>query len=187
MENCCENTVRPVRTLGFLGAITLIAALAGSCSSNPEPRTIPKVQTESMAYLVEENQKIPGRYYGNQDLMAELTSSDRSVAIENINKAYDQLQANYPEWLDDTEIKSLVDLWMNESRWQQDADNNNSDAYGIPQAMYSKKYINQGYFIGYKDYPKSADTQIAWGLYYITEKYNRPSAAWQYWQDHGWY
>lgn len=109
-------------------------------------------------------------------------------AIRNINLNYDHLQLKNPAWLKNKkETQALIDLWMHESRWQQDSDNPESDAYGIPQTIYSDENIKKGYVLGYADYKKSAETQISWGLYYIYERYKKPTLAFRHWQDNGWY
>ena len=188
MNRSPENTFRPKRVAGALGAIGIVTLVAWVGSDHKDVTVIPKIQTESAAVLIDTNNEIPGRYYGPDSLLSELNSDEKSNAIVNINLAYEQLEMSHPKWLKNIhEVKALVDLWMNESRWQQDSDNPESDAYGIPQAIISRQNIKQGYFLGYADYKESAYTQIAWGLFYISETYKKPTKAWEHWQDHGWY
>jgi hypothetical protein len=189
MFEAIEKKVRPRRVIIALGAIGLTSAIASWTTTNTtESEMTLKPQAESEAVLIGPSNELPGLYYGDFGLLKELSENDKNSAIKNINLAYEQLKLSYPKWFKDSaQTKALVDLWMNESGWQQDADNDSSDAYGIPQAILSEENIDAGYFIGYSDYKKSADVQIAWGLYYISEIYKKPSAAWQHWQDNGWY
>ena len=58
-----------------------------------------------------------------------------------------------------------------------------SGAYGIPQALPGSKMASAG-----SDWQNSAETQIKWGLGYISSRYGTPCGAWSTWQAHGgWY
>jgi len=184
-----EKNVRPKTVIRALAGIALLS-LAASQVSPPEKngQLEYKYSAESSAVLVAINNELPGRYYGDRSLLNNLDEADKLEAIKNINIAYNQMEISYKKWLQDgSKARALVDLWMQESRWQQDADNESSDAYGIPQAMLSEQNIKAGYFLGYGDYVNSAETQIAWGLYYISEKYNNPISALDHWKLNGWY
>jgi hypothetical protein len=73
-------------------------------------------------------------------------------------------------------------LWSGESGWNVHADNPNSDAYGIPQALPGSKMASAG-----PNWRDNAETQIRWGLGYIENRYGSGCAAWSYKQSHGWY
>ncbi|MGH3169187.1 MAG: transglycosylase SLT domain-containing protein, partial [Trebonia sp.] len=75
----------------------------------------------------------------------------------------------------------LEDLWQQESSWLYDAENA-SGAYGIPQALPASKMASAG-----SDYLTDPDTQIRWGLGYITEVYGTPCSAWDHEVADGWY
>ncbi len=184
-----EKIIRPRLAIGALGSIALASLIAASISQEESFDQLEYTYSaESKAVLVDINNKFPGRYYGEESLLNELSEEDKMEAVRNINLAYNQLETSYRKWMNGTtETKSLVDLWMQESRWQQDANGESSDAYGIPQAILSKRNINAGYFLGYSDFKDSADTQIAWGLYYISESYKKPSLALEHWSENGWY
>jgi hypothetical protein len=77
---------------------------------------------------------------------------------------------------------SLLQMWTNESGWDQTASNPGSGAYGIPQALPGDKMSSVG-----SDWRTSSATQIAWGLGYIQERYVDPCQAWSFWQAHQWY
>ncbi|MFE5853213.1 C40 family peptidase [Streptomyces sp. NPDC056500] len=75
------------------------------------------------------------------------------------------------------QFDALYKLWMRESNWNHRADNPNSDAYGIPQAMSNihKETDNAAW-------RNSPSKQIAWGLNYIKRRYATPQKAWTHWQ-----
>lgn len=74
----------------------------------------------------------------------------------------------------------LDSLYVSESDWRVDADNPISSAYGIPQALTSMHELPT-------DYLTSAESQIRWGLDYISNAYGTPCNAWGFKQGHGWY
>lgn len=75
----------------------------------------------------------------------------------------------------------LDSLWQQESGWQYDAQNP-SGAYGIPQALPASKMASAG-----SDYLTDPNTQIRWGLGYISQVYGTPCAAWGHEVSYGWY
>ncbi len=74
--------------------------------------------------------------------------------------------------------EALYKLWMGESGWRHWADNPNSDAYGIPQAMSNihKETATEAW-------RTSPSKQIAWGLKYIKGRYGSPAKAWSFWNS----
>lgn len=79
---------------------------------------------------------------------------------------------------------ALYQLWQGESGWNHHADNPNSDAYGIPQAM-----SNLHKETATAEWRNSPEAQIRWGLKYIAGKYKTPEKAWSFWnsQNPHWY
>lgn len=71
-------------------------------------------------------------------------------------------------------------LYVSESDWRIDADNPTSSAYGIPQALTQLHDLPA-------DYMTSAESQIRWGLEYISNAYGTPCSAWGFKQGNGWY
>ncbi|MFJ4739070.1 NlpC/P60 family protein [Streptomyces sp. NPDC088775] len=82
------------------------------------------------------------------------------------------------------QFDALYKLWMGESGWNHHADNPNSDAYGIPQAM-----SNIHKETATSEWRNSPSKQIAWGLRYIKGRYGTPSKALSFWNSHNphWY
>lgn len=78
--------------------------------------------------------------------------------------------------------KYLDALWTRESGWNQLADNPHSSAYGIPQSLPGSKMAVVG-----RDWRTNPDTQIRWGLAYISARYGSPQGAWAHSQRFGWY
>lgn len=82
----------------------------------------------------------------------------------------------------DEQFSCLVTLWDHESSWDVHASNSGSGAYGIPQALPGEKMAAYG-----PDWQDNAETQIKWGLDYISDRYDTPCGAWSYWQVKNWY
>ena len=80
------------------------------------------------------------------------------------------------------QLSCLIKLWTKESSWRADAYNRSSGAYGIPQALPGSKMASAG-----GDWMTNANTQINWGLGYISGRYGSPCAAWSFHLGHDWY
>jgi hypothetical protein len=74
-------------------------------------------------------------------------------------------------------------IFTRESGWRVDAENPNSGAYGIPQALPGSKMASAG-----ADWQTNPITQVRWGIeLYMIPRYGSPCGAWAFWQAHGWY
>lgn len=82
----------------------------------------------------------------------------------------------------ESEIVPLIKLWNRESGWNPNSHNKSSGAHGIPQALPASKMASEG-----SDYYTNGNTQIRWGLGYISSRYGSPSNAWAHFCSHGWY
>lgn len=93
--------------------------------------------------------------------------------------ARDVMAATYG-WGED-QFGCLVSLWNKESGWRVNAANP-SGAYGIPQALPGSKMSAFG-----ADWQTNPETQIKWGLSYISGRYGTPCSAWSTSESQGWY
>ena len=82
----------------------------------------------------------------------------------------------------ESQFGCLDSLWERESKWNVTADNPNSSAYGIPQALPGSKMASAG-----ADWATNPVTQIRWGLGYIEDRYGSPCGAWAASERQGWY
>lgn len=96
-------------------------------------------------------------------------------------KAYAAQQVANKGWGTD-QYDCLVALWQKESGWNHYALNKSSGAYGIPQSLPGSKMASAG-----ADWETNYETQINWGLGYISGRYGTPCAAWGHSQSTGWY
>jgi hypothetical protein len=71
---------------------------------------------------------------------------------------------------------------MRESKWDINATNPSSGAYGIPQALPGSKMASEG-----SDWRTNPATQIIWGIKYMKGRYGSPCGAWSFKSANGWY
>jgi hypothetical protein len=93
----------------------------------------------------------------------------------------------------DVQFACLDKLWIKESNWKYDAQNNNfspssdgipeKQAYGIPQSGPGLKMATMG-----EDWKTNPRVQIDWGIWYIeNSSYKNPCAAWNHSVANNWY
>jgi hypothetical protein len=148
--------------------VTLISTLLVS-ADKAEPRFIDPVQLNTTK--IEEA--------SDRDNAASRSSKRFKFASPAYNKAYaKKTMAEEYNW-GSKQYNCLVKLWTKESNWRVNADNPNSSAYGIPQALPGNKMGK-----GWKSDPH---VQINWGLKYIQGRYDTPCGAWSAFRSKGWY
>ncbi len=76
----------------------------------------------------------------------------------------------------------LVKLWERESNWRVNATNKRSGAYGIAQALPGAKMNSEG-----EDWLTNPETQIRWGVKYITARYGSACGALAHSNKFNWY
>lgn len=93
--------------------------------------------------------------------------------MKKIAKSYAHNRMKQVGW-NNYEWKSLLTLWMRESKWDYTADNPRSTAFGIAQIL---------------DYPHNASItkQVDDGIKYIKHRYGTPSRALAHHFRTGWY
>ncbi len=112
------------------------------------------------------------------------TGADTAVALAN--QAIGRIQSAAYGWAAGAQWDDLVSLWNQESGWSNTAQNAESGAYGIPQALpYTK--MPQSAWPSADGGESDPVTQIQWGLEYIKSAYGSPSAAWAHEVSDGWY
>lgn len=82
----------------------------------------------------------------------------------------------------DQQFTCLVNLWNRESGWNHLARNPHGGAYGIPQSLPASKMASAG-----ADWRTNPETQINWGLGYISGRYGTPCSAWAHSERYNWY
>lgn len=76
----------------------------------------------------------------------------------------------------------LDQLWQQESKFQTNARNPRSGAFGVPQALPASRMASAG-----ADWRTDPATQVKWGLSYIRVRYGTACNAWAHWQRARWY
>jgi colicin import membrane protein len=106
-----------------------------------------------------------------------------AVAVDDpaAAKAYAATQVSARGW-GAGEMSCLTQLWERESNWRTTAMNPDGGAYGIVQSLPAEKMASVG-----ADYLTNYETQIKWGLNYITETYSTPCGAWAHSNAVNWY
>lgn len=112
---------------------------------------------------------------------AEFYVEDASSPAPGSAMAYAQTYIKKFGW-DQQQYSCLVKLWNRESNWRVQAENKQSGAYGIPQALPGVKMAAEG-----DDWKTNPETQIRWGAKYIEARYSTPCGALVHSNEIGWY
>jgi hypothetical protein len=86
------------------------------------------------------------------------------------------------EGLNQQQWVCLDQLWQQESKFQTNARNPRSGAFGIPQALPASRMASAG-----ADWRTNPATQIKWGLSYVRVRYGTACNAWAHWKRDRWY
>jgi hypothetical protein len=118
-----------------------------------------------------------------------VVKSDRAEVVVHASRSRDYVQYAKVKIQNDEEFKCFDELMHKESSWRtrtnpELADNPNSSAYGIPQALPGNKMAAAGY-----DWATNPITQIRWVIdYYLPERYEgSPCKALEHHKRKGWY
>lgn len=165
-----------------VGAIVLWSGVKGSTISDTFQSLI-----KGQAPMADSSEAIgtPELDINNSTSSSSSTPSTSGMPSGNAvaNQAIAKILAAPYGWSTGSEWTALVNLWNRESGWNNKADNPQSGAYGIAQALPPTKYPAAGQASG----GSSASAQISWGLSYIKSTYGSPSAAWAHEESAGWY
>lgn len=164
---------------GTLVAATtaLLIAVPSTKADAPEPMAPLTVTTEPQSKRAK---AVPPRPVVKKVSRAAVRSAPpkpRQVSSKG-NRALGQRMAAEVGWTG-SQWACLEALWTRESNWRTTADNPNSSAYGIPQALPGSKMGP-----GWQTDPV---VQIRWGLSYLRARYGDPCGGWSHFQRHGWY
>lgn len=136
-----------------------------------------KVEASNKAYEAEQARKKAA------EAAARAKERERLEQLQNSDpRAFAQAyMADQYGWGGD-QFGCLNSLWNKESGWNFTATNPSSGAYGIPQSLPGSKMAAAG-----SDWQTNPQTQIKWGLSYISASYGTPCAAWGHSQATNWY
>ncbi len=149
-------------------SVLLIIIAIVSSSDTKKPEIYPEAINQTRLEAVSDRDQGSSRSYKRF-----------KFASPEYNKAYaKKTMAEEYNW-GSKQYNCLVRLWNKESNWKVNADNPNSSAYGIPQALPGSKMGK-----GWKTDPH---VQINWGLEYIENRYKNPCGAWSAFRSKGWY
>lgn len=181
---------------GVAVAATGVAVSAGIFSNTPsQPATLslsaasaPLTATELAAREQQSSRGSVDRAAQAATIKKVVLSSTAGRAIsgsEDLSSADPRTltQALMPQYgMSPSQFGCIDQIWTQESNWNVHADNPNSSAYGIPQALPGSKMSSAG-----PDWANNAETQIRWGLGYIKARYGSPCSAAAFKSAHGWY
>jgi Transglycosylase SLT domain len=145
---------------------------------------------EEAAVILAANQGVtPGTGQANPNALGQAVATGASGNVSAggaQNQAIGKLLAAGYGWSTGIQWDDLVRLWDQESGWSNTAQNPQSGAYGIPQALPYTKMPKAAWpaSAGGRSDPSS---QVSWGLAYIKGRYGSPSAAWAHEQANNWY
>ena len=195
--------------VGFEGLA--VTSLARTATTQPEPQETPGVVPQSAAVLAESDTRaqaaLAAQAASNTLAAAHENSGGAKMAAalaqvkaaaDRAREAAERREAILRNAREDprsvarlmlaergwgsTQFSCLNSLWNKESRWNYQASNPSSGAYGIPQALPGSKMATAG-----SDWRTNPITQIEWGLDYIADRYGTPCGAWAHSQSVGWY
>lgn len=175
-------TVYTTTTVHIRAAASLDSQIISTIDTNTE---LIKIGEEGdWSKIIWENQEryIFSKYISTEKTIIKKQEKTKSAAmLKNIYQEYAYSLFTQYGW-SNNDFQCLVKLWEKESKWNPEAKNKKSGAYGIPQALPGSKMASEG-----SDWQTNYKTQIRWGLKYIKQRYGTPTAAWNSFLKKGWY
>ena len=177
-----------IRTLVLIALVAVLAIASLPTSHSQTSANAPQnvasihsinrsIEIAKLATYEKETKKNKTR---NNEKASRSKRANSLAAKTNQAFAKSYMESEY-SWGED-QHSCLVNLWNRESGWRHTADNPNSSAYGIPQALPGSKMASAG-----ADWKTNPETQIKWGLKYIDKRYKTPCGAWSAFKKKGWY
>lgn len=176
------RTLVPIALVAVL-AIASLPTSHSQTSANAPQDTISQYQIHrsiEIAKLATYEKEIKKEKTRSNDKASRSKREVSLAAKDNQAFAKSFMESQY-SWGED-QHSCLVELWNRESGWRHTADNPNSSAYGIPQALPGSKMASAG-----ADWKTNPETQMKWGLKYIDKRYETPCGAWSAFKKKGWY
>lgn len=116
--------------------------------------------------------------------MTATRSSTRPPVSSATQRSYSvaEIQTMARQMVTGDQYQCMSRIVDHESSWNYQAVNPSSGAYGLFQALPGSKMSSAG-----SDWRTNPQTQIKWGLNYMTERYGSACSAWEFWQANRWY
>lgn len=181
---------RSLPTLGFF----FVASLVMVSAVDPYSGTMASASTMQVFDLVEEDYQrltlvaVDGEGFDRGDFeilsgagVAKLFVDGAPYPVPGTAKGIALKLVTDKGW-DYNQYSCLVKLWERESNWRWNAQNRSSGAYGIPQALPGTKMATAG-----ADWRTNPETQVKWGIGYISGRYGSPCGALAHSNEHNWY
>lgn len=166
------------------------ASLSADEKPKPKPKPKPKVEKKVETPVPAHKAKVQKEEKSNESHSKKKTISYKSgkIASGKVTSVKSSSPKDYArtvlksKGMGNSEFQCLNKLWTKESGWNHKAENPSSGAYGIPQALPGSKMASKG-----SDWSTNYETQIDWGLSYISERYGTPCNAWGHSVSKNWY
>jgi len=157
-------SIEAMQTLGLAGGVASeqipAAAMRASAATAASPSTL--AATAALAKKVAAPAKPAAAITGTPFQIAHTVATQAGL--------------NQQQWV------CLDQLWQQESKFQTNARNHRSGAFGIPQALPASRMASAG-----ADWRTNPATQVKWGLSYIRVRYGTACNAWAHWKRARWY
>ena len=175
-------TVYTTTTVHIRAVAALDSQIISTIGVNTELIKIGEEGDWSKIIWEDQERYIFSKYVSTEKTIIKKQEKIQSAAIpKNVYQEYAYSLFTQYGW-SDNDFQCLVKLWEKESKWNPNAKNKSSGAYGIPQALPGSKMVSEG-----ADWRTNYKTQIRWGLKYIKQRYGTPTAAWNSFLKKGWY
>lgn len=176
-------TVYTTTTVHIRAAAALDSQIISTIGINTELIKIGEESNWSKIIWEDQERYIFSKYISTEKtIIKKQEKKTQSAAMpKNVYQEYAYSLFTQYGW-SNNDFQCLVKLWEKESKWNPNAKNKSSGAYGIPQALPGSKMASEG-----MDWQTNYKTQIRWGLKYIKQRYGTPTAAWNSFLKKGWY
>lgn len=152
-----------------LAVLSSMTMLQSSSWTSDVPETTYKITVTPLPARGDNGELMPSR--SQRIYKKAVPVSPRTITIVYANDTYDRLNA-----------KAFIEIIYRESRFNPEATNPSSGAYGLGQALPPEKMDSVA-----PDWKTNIMTQLTWVSKYITERYDTPIEALEHHDKKGWY